>query len=492
MITEAAVMTQDEDQGEELEGREGPEGPFAIGEMVGEAYRITGVLGRGGMGVVYEADDLLCRRRVAIKATAWAGGESLLRWEAQAAAAVRHPGLPTVYALGTHRKVPYLVLERLSGVNLEEHLAAVGKLALVPALAILVPLAEILAALHDAGLAHRDIKPANIMLCPNGRVVLVDFGIVLPEVEVPAVEQQSPVGTPTYMAPEAVAGQVKPGQAHLLDIYGFGGVAHELLSGSPPFPSENFVVVLQQQLSADPPRLASLCADVPPALDAIVWRCLDKDPTERPTIEAVLWELYGLTRASVRGPRSVLIVDDDPDAVELLRACAATRIPAARVRAVATCETALWQIRRAAPDLLFVDMSLPGMSGLELCGLLYEAGLTQRTTIVAVSALQDEWIVRALAAMGVHHFLAKGAGLPQQLLAIIDRLARAADGRYPSADLRGCAESPTPDPVLARGSQPALSTAPSPQPAHDRELAVRPTQVALPVLEAEALRAEPR
>ena len=457
-------------------------GPFDIGEQIGDSYKILSVLGRGGMGIVYEAEDLLCRRRVAIKANAWSGGEELLRWEAQAAAAVRHPGLPTVYALSTHKRVPYLVMERLYGVNLEEHLHKVGRLDLVQALAILVPLAEALAALHDNGLAHRDIKPANIMLCPNGRVVLVDFGIVVPEVEIQNSDQQTPVGTPTYMAPEAVSGAVKGGQAHLMDIYGFGGVAHEVLSGMPPFPSDNFVVVLQQQLSADPPRLSSLCPDIPPALDQIVWACLDKEPTERPTIESVLWELHGLTRVSVRGPRSVLIVDDDPDAVELLKACATTRIPAARVRSVATCETALWQIRRAPPDLLFVDLSLPGMSGLDLCALLHEAGLTQRTTVVAVSGMQEEWIPRALQSMGVTHFLPKGPGLPQRLIAMIDRMVRgegASGGRHGTMDLSAAsAEALTGGGTLALGSRPSLEPTSGPALVADPDLGVRPTQVA--------------
>ena len=449
------------------EAAAGREGPFAIGERVSDAYRITAVLGRGGMGVVYEAEDLLCRRRVAIKATAWPGGEELLRWEAQAAAAVRHPGLPTVYAMGQHRGVSYLVLERLHGTNLEDHLQRVGKLELVPALAILIPLAEALAALHASGLAHRDIKPANIMLCPNGRVVLVDFGIMVPEVQIPAADQQQPMGTPTYMAPEAVAGTVKTGQAHLLDIYGFGGVAHEVMAGQPPFPSDNFVVVLQQQLSADPPRLSTLVPEVPAALDAIVWRCLDKEPTERPSIESVLWELYGLNRSTVRGPRSVLIVDDDPDAVELLRACASTRVPATNVKSVATCETALWQVRRTPPDLMLVDMSLPGMSGLELCGLLHEAGLTQRTTVVAVSALQEEWIRNALRGMGVKHFLHKGAKLPQELIGMLDQMGR-----------RARADTLTGPPTLAQGSEPSLE--PSLDPGElSREIGRHPTQVAV-------------
>ena len=440
------------------------EGPFAVGEMIGESYRIVSVLGRGGMGVVYEAEDILCRRKVAIKATAWAGGEQLLRWEAQAAAAIRHPGLPTVHYLGTHHKVPYLVMERLHGVNLEQHLAQTGRLDIVPALGILIPLAETLAALHDNGLAHRDIKPANIMLCPNGRVVLVDFGIMMPEVEVPAADLQAPCGTPTYMAPEAIAGTIKTGQANLLDIYGFGVVAHEILTGEPPFPSDNFLVVLQQHLSIEPPRLSSVLEGTPVALDDIIFNCLAKDPIARPSIGTVMWELGGLTR-SLRGngPRSVLIVDDDPDAIELLTAYTTLRIPAPRVRSVATCESALWQARRAPPDLMLVDMSLPGMSGLELCGLLHSAGITKRTTVVAVSALQEDWIVDVLQGMGVHHFVRKGANLRQQLMSLFDTLERAGEGRPHSApDVGVSAPAPrrAPTPTQARAVLDASSAPP--------------------------------
>src|SRR5262249_45339179 len=157
-----------------------------------------------------------------------------LRREAHATAALQHLGLPTVYALGSHRAIPYLVMERLYGQSLEQHLAHTGPLEIASSLAILIPLADTLAALHHNGLAHRDIKPANIMLCQNGRVVVVDFGIAVPEVELVGVSMQLPCGTPCYMAPEAVSGHVRPGQAHLLDIYAFGALAHEMLSGAPP------------------------------------------------------------------------------------------------------------------------------------------------------------------------------------------------------------------------------------------------------------------
>jgi serine/threonine-protein kinase len=289
---------------------------FQVGECLAGNFELCGILGKGGMSTVYEAEDLQLRRRVAIKVMhGVAGAGALLRNEAQALAAVQHPGVPQVFGLGVQGRVPFLVLERLYGVTVEEHLRLRrvdnrhAWFRVDEVLPILIGLAEALVAVHAAGVAHRDLKPANVMLCPEGRVVLLDFGIMLPEV---AAGEVPLCGTPRYMAPEAIGGTIAPGRAHLVDLYAFGAIACELLG------------------------------TVPPMLATLVRACLAKDPRERPaSLESVLWDLRAaarwlslVERASIdrsasrarratppqcaHAPGGVLVVEDDADIREQL------------------------------------------------------------------------------------------------------------------------------------------------------------------------------
>jgi serine/threonine protein kinase len=315
---------------------------FQPGECLGGTFEICGTLGRGGMAQVFEAEDLLLRRRVAIKVmNELPGADQILRNEAQALAAVQHHGVPQVYGLGVQGRVPYLILERLYGVTLEEHLrlrrigSAHAWFRVDEALPILIGLAEALVAVHAAGVAHRDLKPGNVMLCAENRVVLLDFGIMLPEVDAGVVKL---CGTPRYMAPEAIGGTLEPGRAHLVDLYAFGAIACELLTGRAPFEGENFVVILEKHLTQPPPDLGT----VPPMLADLIRSCLAKNPVERPeSLEAVLWDLRAAARwlsvvekASVgrtasgsrratapqwaNSPGGVLVVEDDIDIREQL------------------------------------------------------------------------------------------------------------------------------------------------------------------------------
>ncbi len=402
---------------------------FSIGERLAGTYQVCGLIGRGGMSLVYEAEDLALRRRVAIKFNTDDEDGTDLRREAQALAAVRHPGLPIVHGLGTHAGVPFLVMERLYGVSLEEDLrrvrAAAGGFPVADAVDILVALADVLADVHRSGMAHRDVKPANLMLCPRGRLVLLDFGIFLPEVE---VSRMSMCGTPRYMAPEMIRREVAPGQAHLADTYSFGAVACELLSGSPPFEADSWVEILEKHLRDEPPDLAAGRPDAPAELVELVTACLAKPPDQRPpSIEAVGWELRALGRKLRAQPATyprVLIVDDDQDCADLMRDCVQDLLRGAQVRVVDSCEAALDLVRREPPALLLLDLGLPGMSGLDLCLRLRAMRLAARTEIIIVSGLVDDDARRVLAQAGVRHMIRKGAALPERLGGLIHNVHR--------------------------------------------------------------------
>ncbi|HZJ71034.1 MAG TPA: serine/threonine-protein kinase, partial [Planctomycetota bacterium] len=278
-------------------------GPLLLtpGERIAGSYQVCSLIGQGGMSQVFEAEDLGLRRRVAIKVNIADPDGLELQREGQALSAVRHPGLPVVHGLGQHKGFPYLVMERLYGVSLEEDLrraSAGGRpFPLGDALDILIAVADVLGEVHRAGLAHRDVKPGNLMLCPRGRVVLLDFGIFQAEIQVSNTEV---CGTPRYMAPELITREVEPGQGHLLDTYAFGAVACELLIGRPPFDSSNFVEILELHLGGALPDLGRARPDAPPELISLVTACLAKAADDRPpSMDELAAELRVLARRLV-------------------------------------------------------------------------------------------------------------------------------------------------------------------------------------------------
>ncbi len=398
------------------------------GEVVQGIYEVLRPLGRGGMAEVWEAFDRSLRRRVALKVPREPALTEALKREAEALAAVRHPSLPTVYHLVERAGLPCVVMERLYGVSLEEHLrqrAADGaEFQVVEALDILIALADVLSAVHSAGIAHRDVKPANIMLGPRNRLVLLDLGIFVPEC---VGGRNETVGTPLYMAPEAVIGRVEPGTAHLVDVYAFGVVAYELLAGRTPFRGESVPEVLLAHLDEDPPPLTSLRSGLPPELPALVAQLMAKRPMERPQgMEAVLWALRDMrpraTPRAAQRPLQVLIVDDDPDSVALLRALVERTGPRVEVRAACDAGQAMRCVRAAVPDLVLLDLELPGMNGVELCMYLRGTRLLDRCSIVSVSGTGDERDLSLLRQLGVTDYIVKGPEMARRVAAAVSRV----------------------------------------------------------------------
>jgi serine/threonine protein kinase len=271
-----------------------PRAPFEVGELVAGHYIVRQLLGRGGMSVVYEADDTLLRRRVALKVVddAADGGDLLLQ-EARALAAFRHPGLPAIYGVHAHRGMSFLVLERLFGVTLEQRLVGRGSIPVDEALTILISLADILAAIHASGVVHRDLKPGNVMLCAEERVVLLDFGIMLPRA---AAAELARCGTPRYLAPEVILGTAEASRIHLVDVYALGVMAFEVVTGRPPFDAVGLVPLLEQHVMAPRPRADEGERAVPKELADVIDAMLARQAVDRPPAEAVAWELRSIAK----------------------------------------------------------------------------------------------------------------------------------------------------------------------------------------------------
>ncbi|HEX5660046.1 MAG TPA: serine/threonine-protein kinase [Polyangiales bacterium] len=267
------------------------------GTLLDGRYRLKGLLGSGGMGQVYEAEDIRLGRHVAVKvlhaehAADDALAERLYR-EAKAAARADHPAVITTYAHGTDEElaISYVVMERLSGETLAQRLEREGPLPVRFVLRVALALADALASVHAAGVVHRDLKPANVFLAVRGmrkdEIKLLDFGVAK-QLDLQTLTTTGQVyGTLTYMAPEQLADSKRVDAR--CDLYSVGAVLFECLAGRPPFASSNVASMIANILAGERPELAAQRSDAPAALIEIVERCLQRQASARyPGAEAL-------------------------------------------------------------------------------------------------------------------------------------------------------------------------------------------------------------
>jgi CheY-like chemotaxis protein/predicted Ser/Thr protein kinase len=396
------------------------------GEILGSNYEVREKLGEGGMGQVFEALDRALARRVAIK-VAHADTRGSVVQEARALAALRHPGIVAVYALGTHDGKPYVVMERLHGKTLEavldEHRARGSWMPIEEAVDLLAAVADALGAVHRAGMAHRDVKPANVMLAAGGRVVLTDFGIFQPEV----VRDPSLAGSPHYIAPEVIQARVALGELYLVDVYAFGVVAYETLAGRVPFDDAHVMKVLYRHVTEPPADLAAQRGDVPAKLAALVLDMLAKDPKSRPqSMDEIAWQLRRLRAQPARADTrcSVVVAEDNPATGAILTSMVSEIVPDADVRLARDGWAALEMVKRRPPDLFIVDVDLPVLDGLGVCERLRGTAVARTCTVVATSSHATPAQTARLREMGFA-FVPKGAELARKLPALVKRARRA-------------------------------------------------------------------
>jgi serine/threonine protein kinase len=252
------------------------------GTVLEGRYRIDAEVGRGGMGVVYRGTDLTLSRPVAIKAMQVSGAEAavLARFmhEARALASVEHQNLVPAYAIGQEAGVYYIVMKFVEGRPLDDILAA-GPVDEPTVRRLIVEVCAALTALHRANLVHRDIKPANIMIGHDGRVTVMDLGIVQQiGDDAHGVEAASTVGTPRYMPPEMFSGGEVDGRA---DLYALAVIAWHALVGRPPFDGPTPMAILYRQAHEPPPDLRQAAPHVSRELAAAIHCALHKDPAAR-------------------------------------------------------------------------------------------------------------------------------------------------------------------------------------------------------------------
>jgi serine/threonine protein kinase/Tol biopolymer transport system component len=265
------------------------------GQSIGP-YKIISLVGAGGMGEVYRAHDSRLGRDVALKLLPHSlaiGPESVRRFqqEARAASALNHPNILAIHDIGEHEGSPYIVSELLEGETLRQKLSG-GPLAARKALDYALQTARGLAAAHDKGIVHRDLKPENLFVTKDGRVKILDFGIAKLvqrnamggelHTEAPTLMVQTDsgmvIGTAGYMSPEQVRGQIVDTRS---DIFSFGAILYEALSGQRAFHGASPVETMNAILKEEPAELSSTNTQISPTVERLVRRCLEKQPQER-------------------------------------------------------------------------------------------------------------------------------------------------------------------------------------------------------------------
>ncbi|MGE5358092.1 MAG: protein kinase domain-containing protein [Bacteroidales bacterium] len=275
-----------------------PVGGFAPGMVLAERYRIIGLLGRGGMGEVYRADDLKLGQPVALKFLPKALADDPVRRErfyaeVRIARQVSHPNICRVYDIGeiagsstraggdgSDRSAQgrhFLTMEYVDGEDLASLLTRIGRLPGDKAIDVARQLCAGLAAAHDKGVLHRDLKPANVMIDGRGRVRITDFGIAVVAGEDAAALEVA--GTPAYMAPEQFAGQ---GTSVRSDIYALGLLFYEVYTGRRAFDAKTLAELRAQKETATPTAASEITRDIDPIVERVILRCLEKDPRHRP------------------------------------------------------------------------------------------------------------------------------------------------------------------------------------------------------------------
>jgi serine/threonine-protein kinase len=263
-------------------------GRFVAGTLLGGRYRVVGLLGKGGMGEVYRADDLRLEQPVALKflpEILQDDRERLERFyrEVRIARQISHPSVCRVYDVGEAEGLHFLSMEFVDGENLASLLRRIGRLPPAKALDIGRQICAGLGAAHQKGVLHRDVKPANVMLDGQGHARLMDFGLAGLMASFQGDEVRS--GTPAYMAPEQLEGREVTARS---EVYALGLLLYELFTGRKAFEGRTRAELLRAHREESPAHPSQLVPEIDPAVERVILHCLEKDPQRRPGSALVL------------------------------------------------------------------------------------------------------------------------------------------------------------------------------------------------------------
>ena len=287
----------------------------SVGQLYGDRYRLQLRIAIGGMGEVWQAEDELILRPVAIKILKeeYLSDPNFLerfRSEARSAALVEHEGIANVFDYGEDTGAAYLVMELVPGESMSRLLEREKRLSEDRVLDIMAQTSRALAAAHARGLVHRDIKPGNLLITPEGKVKITDFGIARVGDQVPLTKTGQVMGTVQYLAPEQATGK---SSTPATDLYSLGVVSYEALAGKRPFTGENQMAIAMAHINEMPPALPE---SIDPRVQNLVLSCLAKKPTQRPeSATSLAIRAEALLREKRKGMKpapAVVLNDADP------------------------------------------------------------------------------------------------------------------------------------------------------------------------------------
>jgi two-component system LytT family response regulator len=383
-------------------------------------YRILSLLGKGGMGEVFLAEDTRLYRKVALKVLlpeVATDQDKLARFvqEARAASALSHPNAAHIYEIGEENGRHFLAMEYIEGQTLETKLSG-EPLPMAEIIAISSQVTDALEAAHARGIVHRDIKPANLMIDARGHVKVLDFGLakILPVAgtEIPSSSQLATqfltsggvvLGTVSYMSPEQALGRDVD---HRTDLFSIGIVMYQMASGKLPFAGSSAQETLARILQSPPDALGRLNYELPEEFERIVKKCLEKDRDRRyQSAKDLLIDLRGLERGPAAaekirsGAIRAVIVDDEELARMLLREYLNQ---AGGVEVIAECANGFEAVKAIAerkPDLVFLDVQMPKLDGFEVLELIDPS-----VAVIYVTAY-DQYAMKAFDAHAVDYLL---------------------------------------------------------------------------------------
>lgn len=395
-------------------------------------YSLKRELGRGGMGVVWEAFDQVLQRRVALKLIISSNAISdidrlKLEHEAKAIAKLQNNHVVQVYDFGVEDGSPYLVMEYLEGETLADRLLREGRLPLSAVQGLLQQLAMGLEAANSVGIVHQDLKPANIFLTsPRSGAAecakILDFGLVWRPDSGNGQRSQALMGTPTYMSPEQIN---RDPVDHSSDLWGLTVILYRALTGMLPFSGEGGMWSLLAAICLDPhPAPSALNPDLPPGLDTFFQCALAKERAQRyPNLRA-LCAAFATHSNTSRAPVKILAVDDEPDVEKMLRLQFRRQIRSSKYEFFFAQDGAkALEVLQQNPDIDVVlsDINMPVMNGLALLERISE--LTTDARVVMVSAFGDMANIRTAMNRGAFDFILKPIDF-EDLAATIEKTSK--------------------------------------------------------------------
>ncbi len=397
---------------------------IAVGETLACRYLIAARIGSGGTSTVYAADDTRLKRPVALKVLSnlVRDPKRFAREEARLMSSVRNAHVVAVHDLLLTERGPVIVMELVEGETLDTRMER--PMSVEECLTILSGIAAGLDAVHGAGLVHGDIKPSNVLIDTTKQIKLTDFGL---RAMLQEVLPGNVVGTPCYLAPEciAAASTMEDRQSSLSaesDIYSFAVMAFEMMAGQPPFLYRQSSDYFHAHTTVTAP-VFSAKSGMSTAFDAIFAAALAKDPNRRPlSAGAFVRALDDAARGcDERGQAlRILVVDDDDDLRALLSEYLGGRLPGAQIETANDGTSALTAMQICQPHVAFVDLGLPGVSGLELLRSMAALQPECRLVVITGHGSGVEWqLARAL---GVRKFMIKPVA-PNELVAAVMELA---------------------------------------------------------------------